>query len=188
MKDAAQNQVALGPNAQNLLRITIASYFIAGAIGLIPGSSLLPLTARILPAPVAGPVATLAVFGLAYLVMIGLWLRGAALTLGLLTFWASYLRMLDLGLAKELGTFWRDLALIAALMLTYADTNSESIRCRGILRRPRPKRIFLRHVGPDRPTTRKGAPQAVGERGSERLSIEEMERLFHEDFENARAG
>ncbi|RYH12082.1 hypothetical protein [Tropicimonas sp. IMCC6043] len=181
MKNASGTRVVLSATAQNLLRITIASYFLAGAIGLIPGSSLLPLTARVLPPELAGPVATFSVFGLSYLVMIGVWLRGAALTLGLLTFWASYLRMLELGLDEDLGTFWRDLALIAALMLTYAETDSESVRRRSIVRRPRPRRIHPRRLGDEN-----GARGDAKE--TEKLSIEEMERLFHEDFENARSG
>jgi hypothetical protein len=41
--------------------------------------------------------------------------------MAILTFYASYLTMLSLGVAEELGAFWRDLALIAALLLTYSE-------------------------------------------------------------------
>lgn len=103
-----------------MLRIIVASYFIAGAFGVVPGTDFSILTAQVMPAPFDEAVAMGIVFFLGYLVMAGHWLRGAALTLGLLTFWASYVTMFSLGVEAELGGFWRDIALVAALMLTYS--------------------------------------------------------------------
>ena len=84
---------------------------------------------------------------MAYLVMIGVWLRGSALLLGTVTFWASYLKMIELGMEHELGAFWRDLALIAALMLTYCDRDPRDSNKRGIVRR----RIVPRKVAKPHP-------------------------------------
>ncbi|QBY00453.1 DoxX family protein [Rhodophyticola sp. CCM32] len=142
MVQGTANRVTNGKTAQNLLRILIASYFLAAALQLIPGTDLTPLTSRVMPPGLDAALAAAIVFGLAYLVMIGVWMRGAALLLGLMTFFASYIKMLELGLQEELGDFWRDLALIAALMLTYADKSHYDPRLnQAIRRRVRPRRV-----------------------------------------------
>lgn len=188
MYDTSGDRAVLGPNAQNLLRIIIASYFIAGAVGVIPATDLLALTGQVLPAPAAGIVSSVATFVLAYLVMIGVWLRPAALLLGMLTFWASYIRLMQVGIDAGLGTFWRDLALIAALMLTYAIPDREAIRSHSILRGRRPRRIRPRRL----PAKQEINPMSGYEPfqasyGHEKLSVEEMERVFREDFKIARS-
>ncbi len=138
------NSAAMNATAQKLLRIVIASYFLAVALNLIPGTNLAPLFGQALPVDVAEPLATMLVFTLAFLVMIGLYMRPAALILGLLTFFASYQAMLGLGVAGELGTFWRDLVLIAALMLTYGENAPRDRRMRHFLRRKiTPRRVMV---------------------------------------------
>lgn len=134
MTQATSERVTLNATAQNLIRILIASYFIAVSVGLVPGTDITKVFGQLLPEPVARPVAVLFFFGLSYMVLIGLWLRGAALLLALTVFWSSYLTMLDLGLQEQLGSFWRDLALIGALMLTYAEPAPRSHRRRGLTR------------------------------------------------------
>ena len=188
MYDTSGDRAVLGPNAQNLLRIIIASYFIAGSVGVISGSSLLPLAEQVLPERAAGIVASVATFVLAYLVMIGIWLRPAALLLGMLTFWASYIHLMQVGMENGLGTFWRDLALIAALMLTYAIPDREAIRRHSIVRGLRPRRIRPRRL----PAKQEINPMSGYEPfqasyGHEKLSVEEMERVFREDFKIARS-
>ncbi|SDK36628.1 hypothetical protein [Aliiruegeria lutimaris] len=207
MYSTSGDRLVLGPTAQNLLRILIASYFLAGAVGLIPGTDLTALTDRFMPAHISSPFGSALVFSLAYLVMIGVWLRGAALTLGILTFWASYLRMMDLGLQSELGIFWRDLALIASLMLTYAEPDRTAARNRGIVRWNRRRVVQPRRITPRRvenaviEPAAKSKPQKQAHRrdyqnsyepyeppyGHDKVSIEELERIFQEDFEIARS-
>lgn len=183
MKDHSGDRAVLGSTAQNMLRVLIASYFLAGAIGLIPGTDLTSLTDRLLPTVLSAPVAGLTVFILAYLVMVGIWLRGAALLLGILTFWASYLHMIGLGLESELGVFWRDLALIASLMLTYAEPDAEAIENRNLLRRIQPRQEPPAPIMDHSMTWHEPVERTYGH---EKLSVEELERLFHEDFEQAR--
>jgi hypothetical protein len=112
-------QFNIGDAAQVSVRMLIASYFMATAIGSIPGADtgalLSPLMSETLGRVVAGSI----VFTLATLVLIGKQTRMAALILGLLTFYASYLQMVQIGIDHVLGAFWRDMALVAALMLTY---------------------------------------------------------------------
>ncbi|PRY26667.1 hypothetical protein CLV78_101768 [Aliiruegeria haliotis] len=195
--------MVLSAAAQNLLRILIASYFLAGAIGVIPGSDLTPLTERIFSETLAGPVSASIVFVLAYMVMIGMWLRGAALLLGILTFWSSYLKMIDLGMADQLGHFWRDLALIASLILTYAETDPRNHHKRGVLRRGlQPRRVHPRvhAAGADgdlrvrRPMQEQNGPETVNATPADGnghlrkpVSIEELETIFREEFEIARS-
>ncbi len=142
-------RVTLNMTAQNLLRILIASYFLAVGLNLIPGTDLAILTEQVVPSHVATPLAAMVIFALAFLVMVGLYMRPAALVLGLLTFFASYLKMMELGVADELGTFWRDLVLIAALMLTYAENAPRDYQMRRVIRRKITPRRVVRPVNPD---------------------------------------
>lgn len=142
MSDTTADRAPLNATAQNLLRIVIASYFLAVALNLIPGTSLTILAAQVLPLHIAQPLSAILVFALAFMVMIGLYMRPAALVLGVMTFFASYLRTIELGVDDELGTFWRDLVLIAALMLTYAENAPRDQRMRrAIERKVMPRRV-----------------------------------------------
>lgn len=105
--------------AQLSVRMLIASYFMATAVGSIPGADTGALLAPLLSEPLSRIIAGSVVFTLAMMVLIDKHTRMAALILGLLTFYASYLQMVQIGIDHVLGAFWRDMALIAALMLTY---------------------------------------------------------------------
>ena len=142
MTNPTAERITLNATAQNLLRIVIASYFLAVALNLIAGTSLTSLASQVLPAHVAEPLSAMVVFALAFLVMIGLYMRPAALVLGLMTLFASYLQMIELSVLDELGTFWRDLVLISALMLTYAENAPRDYRMRSAIRRKvTPRRV-----------------------------------------------
>lgn len=105
--------------AQMTVRMLIASYFMATAIGSIPGADTGALLSPLLGDAMSRVIAGSLVFTLATMVLIGKHTRLAALTLGLLTFYASYAHMVQMGIDHVLGAFWRDMALVAALMLTY---------------------------------------------------------------------
>lgn len=160
MTNPSADRITLNATAQNLLRIVIASYFLAVGLNLIPGTDLTILAGQVLPAHVAEPLSAMVVFALAFLVMIGLYMRPAALVLGLMTLFASYLRIIELGVSHELGTFWRDLVLIAALMLTYAENAPRDYRMRTAIRRKiTPRRIApARHGAPDPAPRTRPAP------------------------------
>lgn len=140
-----------GPKAQALIRIIIASYFLAGALGYFEGVSIVPLFAAALPEAIAWPAATAAILVLSAMILSGHWLRPAALLLSIALFWSSYLEMLALGVAGQLGQFWRDLALVGALLLTYAETGDGR---RGPValfgRKPQPPWRLGRSVSPRR--------------------------------------
>lgn len=142
MKHSSTDGICLGATAQNLLRIVIASYFLAVALNLIPGTDLTLLFLPVMSQTLATALSAGLVFGLAFLVMVGLYMRPAALVLGLMTLFSSYLKMVQLGVSDELGMFWRDLVLIAALMMTYAESAPRDYYMRKMIReRVVPRRV-----------------------------------------------
>lgn len=107
------------------VRLLIVSYFIALALGLIKGVDLAVLAAPFMPTTFAKIVSGLGVVGLSAMILFGYHRRLAALLLAIVLFWCSYLASLSpLGL-EDIGSFWRDLALIGALLLTYADAEGD---------------------------------------------------------------
>lgn len=153
MKSHSRDRVTLSPSAQNLIRILIASYFLALATGLVAGTELAAPFAPLLPDPWAGRAGAALVFALAYLVMIGVRLRAAALGLALTMFTAHCVGAAQIGLAAQIDTLWRDLALIGALILTYGESSPRAYRKRGILK-PRPvvRRLTPRAAMPALPS------------------------------------
>jgi len=129
----------LSQSGQNLVRIVIASYFLAVSLGLIPGTVAWPLTAPFLPEPYAAVAGKMVIFMTAYLVLVGAWLRVSALLLATVLFWSSYIENASSG---DLEAFWRDLALIGALILTYTQTLPRAAARRAALRwAPRARRL-----------------------------------------------
>ena len=111
-------------SGHSVVRLLIVSYFMAFAIGLIPGTDVTVLASPFMPWVAARILTGSIVFGLACLILVGIQRRAAALLLAIVLFWASYVVMLSAEGAQSIGGFWRDLALIGALILTYADTEN----------------------------------------------------------------
>lgn len=107
-------------------RALICSYFLALGTGLIQGAELQRLTAPVLPDALAQPVASLFMICLAGLVLMDVQRRAAALLLALSVFWASYLTLIH-G-SGPLAAFWRDIALVAALLMTAGRTQNDDAR------------------------------------------------------------
>ncbi len=131
---------SLAPTAQNLSRILIASYFIAVSLNLIAGTTGSALALWFVPAEHADLVSAIVVFSLAFLVLIGVWLRPAALLLAMVMFWSSFITFMNPETRANVDGFWRDLALIGALFLTYAHSSRRAARMRSVLRRKLPVR------------------------------------------------
>lgn len=141
----------------NLLRTVLASYFIGVSLGLINGTNVTALAHLVLPGHLAVFVANTAVFILAYLVLMGMWLRPAALLLAAWVLACSAYVTFDLGTSEAASDFWRDLALIAGLMMTYLQSSIRNSRHRAMVRfahQPRkikpkepvhPRRVALNH-------------------------------------------
>ncbi|GAA5081407.1 hypothetical protein N0B44_27900 [Roseibacterium beibuensis] len=165
MRNGTAERVTLNTAAEATLRILIASYFIAVALRIIPGTDLALLFNWAMPGIAATALSAGLVFLLAFMIMIAVYTRVAALILGMMTFYASYLAMVELGVETELGSFWRDLALIAALLLTYSDHGPAAHRRRApIQRRVAPRRvasILARVEAEGMVATRRPAPEAA---------------------------
>lgn len=110
-------------STQSVVRILISSYFIALAFGVFPGTDISVLLEDFLPFWMATALTHTAVFLLAVMILVGLQRRAAALLLSIIVFWASYMVLMEAPTADVLGGFWRDLALIGALIMTYADAD-----------------------------------------------------------------
>ena len=136
--------VTLGATAQNLLRMIIASYFIALALGLISGSTLSPVLAGVMSKPLASLLSSLIIFGLASLVIFGVHLRTATLLLGLITLAGSFATLYAFGVSENLGALWRDLVLVAALVLTYSENAIRDRHKRRLIR----QKVVPRRVAP----------------------------------------
>ena len=147
--------------AQALIRICIAAYFLAGAVGLLEGANLAPLFEGLLPAPYAAHAATAAAVVLSALILFDRSLWPAALLMGTGLFWASYLEMQARGVADSLAPFWRDLALIAALMLSYAKAGDHASLLAKVMRRSRPRPVAFGEKVTPRRITRGGEVDPV---------------------------
>ncbi len=144
MHQDSSDRVTMDELGNMTLRVLIGSYFLAVALNIIPGTNLAILFSTVLPAPWDSALAAGSVFILAFMVMIGSHTRLAALVLAMMTFFASYLTMIQIGVEHELGSFWRDIALIAALILTYSEQDRKrGGRGRVIRRQVQPRRMKL---------------------------------------------
>lgn len=119
MRSSRATYTSLNQSGQNLVRVIIASYFLAVPLGLISGTTPAPLMAPFLPEPHAEIAGGIFMFVGAYLVLTGAWLRASALLLATTLFWSSYIENAGTG---NIDGFWRDIALIGALILTYTQT------------------------------------------------------------------
>ena len=172
-KAAARRNLEL-LTGHSVVRLLIVSYFMALSLGVISGTDISVLAGPFLPALPARILTGGAVFALAAMILIGTHRRAAALLLAIAMFWASYLTILSAPV-DELGAFWRDLALIGALILTYADADAEQIA-----RDPAPE-FQRRHR---RISTK--ASFMRSDRTSESHSMKQDAELYRKDLDLAR--
>lgn len=114
-------------NGHSAIRLLIVSYFVALALGLISGTNLAVLATPFMPMGAAKIISGLGVIGLSAMILFGVHRRLAALLLAIILFWCSYLAFVSPSGIEDIGSFWRDLALIGALLLTYADAEGDKL-------------------------------------------------------------
>jgi len=184
MATARSKQDFLGQAGQNLLRILIASYFIAVSIGLIAGTDGTPLVGAYLPPEPAALIGRSSFFILGYLVLTGIWLRPAAMLLGIIMFWSSYILNFGPQATAPLGDFWRDLALLGALMLTYTRLSPWDLRLGALMRRvpevAPATALQPRHTTIERPINISLLPTSA-ERSAH---LKQTENIFRDDLED----
>jgi len=123
------------------VRILIASYFLATATGLIFEPATRSLLGGVLAAEHANLAATVYLFVTAFAIMVGKAVRPAALLLAVYIFWSGFLHYdFDRSVAG-LSHFWRDMALLGAILLVAVTEPGGSARFQ-LRRRPvAPRRI-----------------------------------------------
>lgn len=121
MRTAAANKLSTTTTGHTVVRLLITSYFIAAAIGVISATDVSVMAAPFLPDLHARVLMAVITVGLSTLILVGIQRRAAALLLALILFWSSYISILSIDAAQPISSFWRDLALIGALLMTYAD-------------------------------------------------------------------
>lgn len=100
---------------RGIMRLLVISYFIAMSLGWIGGTQMMEFMFPVLPDEIAKMLMRGLILLLSALVLIGIGRRHAALTLALVVFFSSYTTLYAGG---DIGAFWRDLALIGALLMT----------------------------------------------------------------------
>lgn len=168
-ENASAQEVTITRNTQTWLRILIASYFLAVALRIIPGTDFTGLFALVAPAHFAPLLAVVTVFSLAYMVMIGCLTRLSALLLALMTFFAAFLSYIS-PMGGDLGAFWRDIAMVSALMLTYSRRPPRQAKLPAA---PGPKIADLARARAKRGVERPSDLRAP-------LGAEEVDNIFHD--------
>lgn len=182
MNNHSTERVMLGDVATMTLRVLIGSYFVAVALGIIPGTDLSVLFATVLATPLDKAVSTGLVFILAFMVMIGMHTRAAALVLALMTVFSSYLAMVQTGVGSDLASFWRDVALIAALILTYREPDRRQARRVSVMRKPvQPRRLTAKAPAE---IARPVRPRRPGYALAARLNAARAEIARHDEIDN----
>ncbi len=100
----------------SVVRILIASYFLAMATGLIFEPASRTFLDPVLAWPHAQIVTTTYLFVMAFSIMVGVAVRPAALMLAVYIFWSGFTHY-DFGDHQTLGEFWRDMALLGGILL-----------------------------------------------------------------------
>lgn len=99
------------------VRMLIASYFLASA-GLIKNADGATFLSSVLPETTAEALAATIFYGTGFALMIGRFMREAALVLAIFVFWASFSAKLDSAPSiAVLMHFWQDMALVGAVLL-----------------------------------------------------------------------
>lgn len=128
----------------NLIRIVIGSYFMALSLDLVVGVDTAMIFAPFLGSKGAEIAGAMLLFLFSAGFMAGVYLRLAALCLGLLVFTSSLLENMIHPGPESLSAFWRDLALTASVLLSYLSLNAHALRRASVLaHRARQRRLMM---------------------------------------------
>jgi uncharacterized membrane protein YphA (DoxX/SURF4 family) len=116
----SKDKTVLSSAEMNAARVLIAFYFLAVAVGFAEGVSLAPVFETFLDQSIAGTVSNAVLFTMGFLVLMGTFLRTVALGMAGFLLSVYILNAVKTGDWQPPQTIWRDIALIGALILTYA--------------------------------------------------------------------
>lgn len=123
------------------VRILIASFFLARGSGLIKLPGDYQLFGAVLPEAQAVMATTVLLFGTGFLIMVGRAVRPAALLLAVFVFWSGFLHHDIASDPQALSGFWRDMALLGAVMLIAMTEPGGSERFQFFVRQVVPRRV-----------------------------------------------
>ena len=115
---AKADSTAIG---HTIVRAMVALYTVASATGVIVGTNLSLLLTPFMVDWLAQAVMAAAVTSLCFLMLAGVKRRAVALVLAVIFLWSSYFAVLGPNAQVVSGSHWRDMILIGALLLIYAD-------------------------------------------------------------------
>ncbi|KMW57276.1 hypothetical protein AIOL_002237 [Candidatus Rhodobacter oscarellae] len=125
----------------SIVRILIASYFLASATGLVFDPSTRTFLDPILPRDAAVAVTTAYLFITAFAVMVGFCVRPAALLLAVYVFWSAFSQFGNAATVAALSVFWQNMALMGALLLIAITVPGGNTRFTLWARRIAPRRV-----------------------------------------------
>lgn len=158
------NERSLDHTGQNLIRIVIGSYFMAIALGLISGFDQSAMFLSSMDQANAELVGTAILFISATAFMSGLQLRITSLVLALFVLCSSVIENYMQYENVLVSTFWRDLVLASAVLLSYSSLRRRDLRKASLILRHSSHRIVAgggdiapRRVTPSTKPTRRPA-------------------------------
>ena len=125
----------------SVVRILIASYFLATATGLIFDQTSRTFLDGVLVESHAQLIATIYLFVTAFAIMVGFIVRPAALLLSVYVFWSGFVDFSTSMEAAALSAFWRNMALLGALLLVAVTEPGGSTKFRLWAKPIAPRRI-----------------------------------------------
>ncbi|MDJ0826623.1 MAG: hypothetical protein QNJ16_14065 [Rhodobacter sp.] len=146
-----------------IVRILIASYFLAMATGLVFDPASRTFLDPILPHDQAQFVTTVYLYLTAFAIMVGVLVRPAALLLAVYMFWSGFL-FYDLNSAAALNDFWRDMALLGAILMIAVTEQGAGAQVRVWRRKIAPRRVGV--PAQDQPHTPRPQPKKAPEGGA----------------------
>jgi len=136
-----KNERWLDHTGLNLIRIVIGSYFVAISLGLIEGVDHAALFAPLLDGQTARLAGMGVLFTLSVVFISGLALRLAALSLALFILCSSVAQNFFGPEPLPMSSFWRDLALVCAVLMSYSTLRRQELRKAALIMRRRAARI-----------------------------------------------
>jgi uncharacterized membrane protein YphA (DoxX/SURF4 family) len=118
-----------------LIRIIIASYFLAVSINLVEGTHPSLLFSHMSDPEAANILGSFLLFMGAYLLLCGLAVRLVSIYLVLLLLGSSIMQNIVLVNAIQVDNFWRDLVLVSALILGYGTLTRRELQRAAFVRR-----------------------------------------------------
>lgn len=125
---ANRNDRWLDHTGLNVIRIVIGSYFLAISIGLVQGFDQTALFIGLLPPEQAALAGSAFLMVLSLTFMTGIMLRLSALMLSLFVLCSSLMQSFVMMEPRGLSAFWRDMALVCAILLCYTPRRRRDVR------------------------------------------------------------